>query len=282
MPEDIYADNMSRDLVEAQRLDEQFTLLTSNIGYLLHPLIASALPPKPHVADIGTGTGIFLRRMHDLYPEATLHGYDISADLYPEPQTLPSNMRLSTLDVKAPIPPELHGAYDLVHVRLLAAAMLPAEWAIVVRNVSRLLKPGGYIQWVECDFSGVKHMRGRPESTFASARLMGTAFREALRERFEHGWSTLPRELEAAGGLKCVHEDVVSSDRVPETRARMTRNGMVAIFKWAHLMTARNVPGSFSLDRLAQLKEEVEADIESGCYVRFDIYIACGQRPHSS
>jgi SAM-dependent methyltransferase len=251
-----------------------------NIGYLLHPLIVAALPQKAHVADIGTGTGIFLNRLYDLFPELTLHGYDISAELYPDRQTLPPNVTLATMDVKAPIPPELHGAYDLVHVRLLAAAMLPDQWAPVVHNVSLLLKPGGYIQWEECDFSGVKHMRGHPDSTFYSARLMGTAFRTALKDRFEHGWRTLPRELEAAG-LSCLHEDVISSDRIPGTRSQMTENGMAAIFKWAHMMTARGVPGSMTIERLAELKHSVEEDIKSGCYVRFDVYVACGQRPQN-
>ncbi|KAK3902809.1 S-adenosyl-L-methionine-dependent methyltransferase [Staphylotrichum tortipilum] len=278
---DIYAENMSRDADEAKRLDEQFDLMTQNIGYLLHPDVASALPPSPRVADVGTGTGIFLQRLQTSHPNATLDGYDISPAMFPPPQQqqhLP-NMSLRVLDVKQPIPPELQGAYDLVHVRLLAAAMLPAEWGPVVRNVARLLKPGGWLQWEECDFAHVRHLRGRDGSRVDTARRMGRAFRDALHERFEHGWDTLADDMRAAGLGRLV-EDVVSSDRLPESRERMTANGMEAIFKWAQLVAhGGNVPGLPTPgDELRQAERHAFADIESGCYTRFDIHIACGQR----
>lgn len=49
--------------------------------------------------------------------------------------------------MKKPFPAEIHGKYDLVHVRMLVAAMLPEEWEPAVRNLTQLLKPGGFLQW---------------------------------------------------------------------------------------------------------------------------------------
>lgn len=240
--------------------------------------MAASLPTTPRIADIGTGTGRFLLRLNLLYPNAILDGSDISPALYPSTDTLPPNVSLTVFDAKQAPPEELHGQYDLVHVRLLVAAMLPGDWDTVVGNLCLLLKPGGYLQWEECDFVGCKYLRGKVDSSIESARFIGFAFRDALRERFEHGWSTLPKNM-ADAGLTSIVTDVVSSDRLPETRERLNTTGMQAIFSWARLMTERGAKGSLSNEELDSLEKRAYEDIKSGCYVRYDVYVACGQKP---
>lgn len=247
-----------------------------NIGYLIHPSAAATLPLNPHVADVGAGTGIFLRRLQAVCPGAVLDGYDISSALFP--QSVISGMTMNILDVKEPVPEKLWGKYDLVHVRLLAAGMRPDEWAPAVMNVAKLLKPGGWLHWEECDFAGVKHLRGREGSHVETARRLGRAFRDGLLERFEHGWSTLPGDMRAAG-LTSVIEDFVSSDRVPETRERMTANGMRAILAWMKAVAAKKALSGLPSEDLQKAETDAYEDIKSGCYVRFDIYVACGQMP---
>jgi uncharacterized protein YjiS (DUF1127 family) len=206
-----------------------------------------------------------------------LDGFDISSALFPPPSTLPSQIKLRQLDIKQPVPKELEGQYDVVHVQMLAAGMLPSEWELVVHNVTLLLKPGGWLQWAECDFLGVKHLRGRPGATVEMARRMGISFRDALKERFGHGWNTLPTDMEAAG-LDSVSTDLLSSDRVPETREDMTANGMQAIFSWARRMTERGELGAMTLDDLIIIETQAYKDIRSGCYVRFDVYVTRGRK----
>ncbi|PVH95576.1 hypothetical protein DM02DRAFT_689914 [Periconia macrospinosa] len=274
---DSYADNMVRNSGEATRLDEQFDLLSTNIGYILHSSVQENLPANPHVADIGTGTGIFLCRIHDLYPGGVLDGFDISGLQFRSKDALPPNVTLSILDIKQPVPAELKRRYDLVHVRMLGAAILPKEWRSVVKNATELLKPGGWLQWEECDFSGVMHMRGRVDSTVDTARLMGKQFRIGLRERFEHGWNTLSEDMKSCG-LASVKTDMVSSDRVSDTRERMTSNGMQAIFSWARLMALNGVPLEVEASCLDEMEQAAFGDIKSGCYVRFNIHIAYGKK----
>lgn len=187
-------------------------------------------------------------------------------------------MTLTVLDAKKPLPKDLHGKYDVVHVRMLVAAMLPHEWTTVVRNLAELLKPGGFLQWEECDFVSVKYMRNFDDSSVERARFIGNTFRDGLRERFEHGWSTLPQQMRDAG-LTGVLSDMVSSDRIPETRQKLTETGMRAIFAWARLMSERGAPGSMTSDQLDELEKGAYEDIKSGCYVRYDIHVACGQKP---
>ncbi|KAI9151286.1 N-methyltransferase gliN [Paramyrothecium foliicola] len=276
--DDPYAKNMTRKGGEASRLDEQFELMTKNIGYLIHPSISKSLPEDVRVADVATGTGIFLEDFQAQAPRATLHGYDISPALFRNPGK--PGIELSVLDAKTPVPKHLRGAYDLVHVRMLGAAMLPEEWAFTVKNVSQLLKPGGWLQWEECDFSNVRHVRGAEytDSRVETARRMGRAFREALRVRFQSGWNTLPDDMRAAG-LIDIETDCVSSDRLPETRERLTANGMQAIFSWARLMAEKGLLGTKTAQQLDQDEIEAFEDIRRGCYVLFEIYVACGRMP---
>lgn len=213
-----------------------------------------------------------------MYPQATLRGFDISQELFPVPESLPSNVELGIMDVKQPPPPEEHNRYDVVHVRLLTAAMNPPDWDVVVRNLNRLLKPGGALQWEECNFAHGRHLRGPIDSSVSAARFMGSLFREGLKEQLSYGWNTLPQIMGNAGLVR-VDEDIVSSDRVIETREALTTNGMVAVFNWAKLMSQRGRHGCCTMDELKKLEDQAFKDIKSGCYVRFDVYIALGFKP---
>ncbi|KAI0842423.1 hypothetical protein F5Y06DRAFT_127382 [Hypoxylon sp. FL0890] len=275
---DTYAENMTRHVSEAQRLDDQFDIMTENIGYLLHPSAVAALPDNPRIADIATGTGRFLLRVRELYPNAVLHGSDISPSLFPPPGELPANVTLTVLDIKQPIPQELHGKYDLVHVRMLVAGMLPNDWAPAVQNLSLMLKPGGFLQWEEGDFVTLKHLRGRVDSQVDTLRFLGRSFSNAFGERFSHGWNTIPEHMRAAG-LNPAPKDIVSSDRVPETRERSTINSLQPLLKWARLMSERGAPGAMSFDEIERLEKKAYEEIKSGSYVRYDLHVACGQKP---
>ncbi|KAF7531770.1 hypothetical protein G7054_g8555 [Neopestalotiopsis clavispora] len=230
-----------------------------NIGYVIHPTIK--LSSSPRIADMGTGTAIFLKTIQPQYPNAVLEGFDISSELFPAQETLSSNISLGVLDMKQPFPPEMHGKYDLVHVRMLVTAMLPDEWDPTVRNLAALLKPGGFLQWEE------------PARDF-----MGQKFTDALRDRLEHGWNTLPQNMKNAG-LDAVASDVFASDRVPETRTRMTERMIGLVFTWARIMTERGAPGSMSGEELDAIEKEVAEEIRSGAYLKFNIHVACSQKP---
>ena len=212
------------------------------------------------------------------YPEASLHGFDISTSLFHPLHVRPATVKLETMDCKQPPPVSEQGKYDVVHARLLAAAMSPPDWGLTVRNLMLLLKPGGALQWEECNFAGVQHLRGRSDSTVYAARRIGRLFRDALHEKFSYGWSTLPTEMTKAG-LIDVEEDIVSSDRATDTREALTSNGMSAMFGWARLMSKSNSPGALSTSELEVLELQAFEDIRSGCYVRFDIHVALGFKP---
>jgi trans-aconitate methyltransferase len=245
------------------------------MGYIVHPSVR--LLHSPRIVDMGTGTAKFLLSIQPAYPEATLEGYDISSDLYPPTTSLPQNISLGELDLKQPFPEHMHGKYDLVHVRMLILAMLPEDWEPVVRNLTTLLKPGGYLQWEECEHVNAEWCRDNTDSRMEKSKYIGGAFQNSLRGRLAHGWNTLPEHMRAAG-LTSVTSDVLSSETAPQIRKRSTATIMNLIFTWARMVNGQGGSGSMFGDSLDVLEKEAHQEIESGCYLKYNIHVACGRK----
>ncbi|KAI0479448.1 hypothetical protein GGR56DRAFT_635069 [Xylariaceae sp. FL0804] len=273
---DVYLKNMTRLPIETFRLNEQFDLMTKNMGYILHPSIQ--LPPSPHIADMGTGTARFIIRLHPETQDAVFDGFDISPALFPPQDTLPAGVTLSLLDLKQPFPEHMHGKYDLVHLRLLYTAMGPEDWAPAVCNVFRILRPGGYIQWEEVEAVNGEWQKSAPDSRFETAKAMGDAWIAAVGDQARHGWNTLPGQMRDAGFADVVG-DVVPADRLPETRADMTANVLSFVFTWARLMTSRGASGPLFGDHIDGLEAAVRDEIDSGAYLKLNIHVACARKP---
>lgn len=86
-------------------------------------------------------------------PTSTTYiGTDIAAQLFPashEPR-----FEFFEQSVVDSWPKEWHSSFDLVHQRLVLAACDPASAMQVVDALFSLVKPGGWIQLIECDHSG--------------------------------------------------------------------------------------------------------------------------------
>jgi ubiquinone/menaquinone biosynthesis C-methylase UbiE len=156
MSSNLYILNIGENGVEDERLNYQHT-------YLFKPLAGKVFPdvitehlsslPSPHVADIATGTGIWLRDLvGELPPSSKLDGYDFDVTKFPLAETLPKNVTLQFGNLLEPFPSELHGTYDVVHVRFLMYALKTVEWIPVAMNVMTLLKPGGWLLWEESGY----------------------------------------------------------------------------------------------------------------------------------
>ncbi|KAG4034025.1 hypothetical protein MFRU_003g00040 [Monilinia fructicola] len=147
-----------RDEEEKDRLDQQSNAIRIvRHGHVLDPKI-----PKQNisrVADIATGTGIWLREMmgelaNEGYssPVETV-GFDISAEQFPK-SSAPGN-KFVVWDMTTSFPEEYHNSFDVVHIRLVILAIKAEQIKDVVKNLVELLKPGGYLQWTD-----ISHMNG--------------------------------------------------------------------------------------------------------------------------
>lgn len=267
---------LSRGKTEPERLDIQHKLWTKNLGYDVHPSIASRLNAFSRIADIGTGTGIFLIELSRQLPTTCqLDGFDISDTLYPSPTTLPANVSLTLQDARRPFPGILRQTYDFVHVKLMVSGLEKDDWEVVAANASHLLKPGGAIQWAEADFLGSAYLRGGSETIPRALEHVGRRFHVGMGHRLRYGYSTLPAALELQG-LCHVLQDIVASDRVPETREALTRVSYDGIFGWAHKLHDENLAGAWTLQEIEDLKAKIEKEIKGGGYCRYEIYVTMG------
>lgn len=146
---DVYL--LDRGGLASARLMFQHSALTQMQGWRLHPNVQASIAnlEAPHIADLATGNGIWALEVADEFPKAEVIGLDISAEQYPPKMSWPANVRLEYGDLFASIPEKYQQYFDVVHIRLIVAAIYTMDKDILMRNILSLLKPGGYIQWDE-------------------------------------------------------------------------------------------------------------------------------------
>ena len=84
-------------------------------------------------------SSIWLVDVNRQLPSVHLDGFDNSVDQFPSKEWLPENISLDRLDILKPIPEELKGKYDLVHVRLFLAVVQDDDPTPILRNLMDML-----------------------------------------------------------------------------------------------------------------------------------------------
>ncbi|KAH6715755.1 S-adenosyl-L-methionine-dependent methyltransferase [Leptodontidium sp. MPI-SDFR-AT-0119] len=142
-----------RDEREIERLKNQHFFLVDLCNGILQPNVGPAGSFR-NIADVGTGSGIWLEEFAKTLEEAapverTFIGFDVSTLMFPRAPV--EGFNFIQHDARKPFPVSEQEKYDLVHLRLLAAAFKEEDIKGVVENVVSILKPGGYLQWEDAD-----------------------------------------------------------------------------------------------------------------------------------
>ncbi|MCJ1352281.1 MAG: hypothetical protein MMC33_002265 [Icmadophila ericetorum] len=82
--------------------------------------------------------------------DVKLVGTDISPAKFPQTPE-PFKIGFTTQSIKEPWPSKWHNSFDLVHQRLVLGACGSFSHKQAVKNLIELVKPGGWIQMIECD-----------------------------------------------------------------------------------------------------------------------------------
>lgn len=144
---------LDRGYGAASRLNLQFYLWKESLKFNLHPSIP--IPSEDvKIADVATGTAIWLLDLAKELPGAHLDGLDIDITQAPAQPWLPPNVTLKQWNIFEQVPDDLLEKYDVVHLRLLILVVENSDPVPIIRNVSKMLKPGGYIQWDDLDYPG--------------------------------------------------------------------------------------------------------------------------------
>ncbi|KAI1773028.1 hypothetical protein F4818DRAFT_424653 [Hypoxylon cercidicola] len=146
-----YILNRSRRHAAASRLNLQFYLWKDALKFNIHPTILSSLPKTAVIAEVASGSGVWLVDVSREFPEAQLDGLDYDIRQAPHQQWLPSNVNMRHWNIFDQVPDDLVGKYDYIHTRLLVLVVESKNPQPILRNLLKLLKPGGYLQWDELD-----------------------------------------------------------------------------------------------------------------------------------
>lgn len=185
-----------------------------------------------------------------------------------------------------PFPASEIGTYDVVAVRFVSNAATRAEWAGAIENLMMLLKPGGWLQWIDsCNFALYNSVAGTSRAAcqeiydglqpFRSKDdvVIGLMMRDPKNMRRE--------DVFREAGLVEVHEDVFSTDRLHDAdlhlRDKGTRNVIICFLGCLEELV--RVDGSgWSKERIETLKGEAMREIDKGAYHTLDQVCIIGRK----
>ncbi|KAL8943729.1 MAG: hypothetical protein Q9211_000878 [Gyalolechia sp. 1 TL-2023] len=138
---------LSRDLTASARLNHQHYLWQQELQSLLHCSVPRP-GPSAAIADVATGTGVWLLEAARQFPDIECLGLDISTEQCPPTAWVPSSVKFEAWSFFEEPPCSLRGKFDIVHIRLIGI-VIEHDPMPVIRNIAMLLKPNGYLQWEE-------------------------------------------------------------------------------------------------------------------------------------
>ncbi|KAK6858404.1 hypothetical protein PG995_006103 [Apiospora arundinis] len=193
---------LSRDFVDFNR---HHYLWKDVFGYNIHPKIHQGRELMK-VADVGAGTGVWLMDvLPQLHPDAQLVGVDTDTSQLAPEQWLPPRVTVREWDVFTEVPEDLVGAFDMVNLRLFNFVIVD-DPAPVLRNLIKMLKPGGYIQWGEVN---VPSMRIETATSGLETTCLQSLWDETIPpgSRMRPEWAKALPETFAREGLLNVEAD---------------------------------------------------------------------------
>ncbi|KAJ5363655.1 uncharacterized protein N7496_009368, partial [Penicillium cataractarum] len=163
------------DEEEAQRLDHQQRVFQRIFD---DRLIFPPIHRLRRVLDCGHGAASWAIEVAEQHPSCEVIGVDIAPHMSPD--DVPNNLWLQVDDLNRRFTfPANH--FDLVHSRLLATGIHRSRWPSYIRDIVRVLRPGGWVQMTEIYFN-VQSDNGSITDQHA-LRRWSTQYMRALEDR---------------------------------------------------------------------------------------------------
>ncbi|KAL1695707.1 S-adenosyl-L-methionine-dependent methyltransferase [Schizophyllum commune] len=216
---------LAYDADEVQRLQLQHDVIIRAFdGRLIVP--SMKVSPGMKALDSACGTGIWTVQAAAQHPDIEFTGVDIEARNFPISH--PPNAQFFVESITH-LPEKWSSVFDLVHQRLLIAALRAQEWSQAIAEAYRVLRPGGWAQFVECS---TLWLRGPVAMRFLKIYRALYNSRNMLLKCAER----IPQMLEDAGFHNVRSERVyieMAGTTLEATAARTTVLGVYRQFKGA-------------------------------------------------
>ncbi|KAL4811078.1 S-adenosyl-L-methionine-dependent methyltransferase [Aspergillus unguis] len=265
-----------RSNLESERLERQFKAWQANIGYLLHPAIVQH--GHMRIADVGTGTGIWLRELANVLPASSqLDGFDLSDSMFSR-DNLQGNIKFYHQNFLEPFPEEFLGKYDVVNVRVMVVALSSYEWEPAVRNLMTLLRPGGYLQWVDCAAHDCI-VKGPEEKNPTHARSYMELFRTGMMAVGKTpNIAALSGIFQKSGLADCEEQVYTLLDPDAREDVNATVANGITHFLLAALKLGKKGLVS-SEEEVMSLRQAALDDLSNlGCYYCYDVHVVVGRK----
>jgi ubiquinone/menaquinone biosynthesis C-methylase UbiE len=179
--EDTYVTDPENTL-EMTRLIEQDRIITKGLGGVF-PEYGRLPDDVQHILDIGCGSGGWVLDVAYQYPECEVVGLDVSTTLinYARARAAVQERR-NAVFVQGNVLKPLEfadGEFDLVNIRFATAFLLRDAWLPVLREMFRILRPGGTMRVTETDTMGISTSPALEKMlgyVYQMLRIMGYGF----------------------------------------------------------------------------------------------------------
>ncbi|KAJ5793492.1 hypothetical protein N7457_000091 [Penicillium paradoxum] len=226
--------------------------------------------PGKKILDSGTADGTWLRGVRS--KQSAQHEYfgsDVEGELFPENT---DGITYFAHSFKEPWPQQYLGTFDLVHIRGSMAGSAPEGPAPVIKNLTTLLKSGGWIQLMEMNgFSAPKNGPAMTDfATMASEMFTGIGVGD-----FANNNKSLMEEA----GLVNVQEKRVIVNLGKKAKPEFQEISIHGVTGPIVPLTsvARTVPSSFTSEQFDTLPARVKEELQTqGGQV--EMVIAFGQK----
>ncbi|CAO3615219.1 unnamed protein product [Mucor fragilis] len=135
---------MPEDADEVNRLQKQHIVLKYNLQGNFKAPLREALEEGIVVLDSGCGPAAWTFDMAKDFPNSKFHGIDITPQTFAK-GVKPDNCEFQVANIAEHIPyPD--NTFDYIHQRLLVMGLTHENWDNTLKEMFRVLKPGGYIE----------------------------------------------------------------------------------------------------------------------------------------
>lgn len=261
---------LGRGYAAAPRLNFQYFLWKESLQFDIHPSI-SISEKLCQIADIATGTGIWLTEVARQMPDATFYGFDVNLSQAPPKEWLPSNVDLVHWNMFDEVPEDMLGRFDIVHVRLLILVVQNSDPRNVIRNLVNMLKPGGYLQWDDLNYPGT-HVRtaGTLAKTTKSDELRTMVYSQG-----RHDWTLELARFFSEEGL--LESEIFHYQDRPDLARANGEQHLLTMEEFASGLVTTERKGEAT--KILQLIKDVHEEMLTGAALSMPRVVCIGRKP---